>query len=157
MVQVEQISDLDFLGGVFVEIEQQFVQADYRNLLEQTIDDLEEDHAEYFAGEHTPDGDPWPALSPVTIKKKGHAIILREFDSMRDSLIDRTRDSIRDVISEAPNHSLTFGTMDEKSPYHMEGTERMPKREHVGLTEPRCNAIAENTADATVELLMPRR
>lgn len=157
MVQLEQLESLDFLGGIFVEIEQQFKEANFRPLLESTSKDLEERHAEHYAAQTTPTGEPWKPLAPLTVKKKGHAIILRETDAMRDSLIGETVDSIREIVSEAPRHSLSFGTMDEKAPFHQDGTSRIPQREHVGFNEEFCDTLAAEVADATVELLMPRR
>lgn len=154
MVQLEQIDDLQYLGGTFAEIEGQFVRADYRKLLESVSDELEEEHAEYYAGQHAPGGEAWKPLSPVTIRRKGHAIILRETDAMRDSLIGRTSDSIRDVVSEPPQHFLSFGTSDEKAARHQDGI-GVPQREHVGMTEEFCDKLAEQVADFTVQLLLP--
>ena len=156
MVHTEQLDDLRFLGGVFAEIEQQFNDADYTQLLAQTILDLEEEHDKYFVNEHSPAGVAWPPLAPSTVKKKGHDSILWETGAMMDSLISTTSDSIREVVSEPPNHSLSFGTSDEKSPIHQFGAGRIPQREHVGVNEPFCDQLAEKTADATVALLMPK-
>ena len=156
MVHAEQLDDLRFLGGVFAEIEQQFNDADYTQLLAQTILDLETAHADYFAEEKSPAGEAWKPLAPLTVAKKGHDTILFEHGPMPDSLIGTTSDSIREVVSEPPNHSLSFGTSDEKSPFHQFGTSRIPIREHVGVNEPFCDQLAEKTADATVALLMPK-
>jgi phage gpG-like protein len=48
---------------------------------------------------------------------------------------------------------LSFGTSVPYSRFHTTGGKHLPKREHVGMTEPTVDEITEESADAMVEFL----
>ena len=144
-----QYDDVRFLGGLFVELEQIWQNADYQPLLAEEIPRLEKSHEAVFQNEKSPGGEAWKELSPVTIARKGHDVILHLTGALGTSLFGQTGDSIRDV----GDRHLTFGTSDFKSIFHTEGTSRMPAREHVGVNDEQVDGMVERVADFTVELL----
>jgi len=148
------LSKVEDLQGVVDGVQQQFDQADYTETLNGIATFLEEQHAEYFSGDHSPSGDAWPALSPYTVARKGHDTILEESNALEESLTGQTPDSIREVVSDGSQHGLSFGTSDEKSIFHQEGTSRIPQREHVGTNEEQVDHMAEQVADAAVQALL---
>jgi phage gpG-like protein len=148
-VLTEQIDDLQFLGGVYVDIEQRFVNADYSEVLEAQLGPLEKDHGEAFATEQAANGEDWAELAASTIQRKGHDRILRDTGELRSSLAGQHSNAIREVT----HRGLIFGTRDERAGYHQEGTSRMPARPPVGVTETRLDSIAEAVADSLVAQL----
>lgn len=148
-LRTQQIDDVQFLGGIFVEVEQAYNGADYGPALEGFFPKLEDAHSEFFAGEHSPAGEQWPALSPVTIAKKGHDIILVETGALEASLAGRTGDSIR----QADARGALFGTSAEKSIFHTVGGPNLPQREHVGMNDELVDVLADEIANSLVEQL----
>lgn len=73
----------------------------------------------------------WRSLSPATVAKKGHARILVDTGTLRDSLTGETPYSIEIVRP----LELTVGTKVDYARYHQTGTNRMPARPIIALPE----------------------
>lgn len=86
-------------------------------------EELLESHRKRWQAEESPDGDKWLPLSEETIKKKGHDLILREHDYLRDLLN-------YDVNPLA----LYFGTPMEYGQWHQFG-EGVPERPWLGFSQ----------------------
>ena len=149
----EVIDSPEFIGGVYVEIEDQFQNISYVEPLTDAIGLLKQQHEAMFAAEVDSAGNPWPVLSPYTINRKGHDTILVETGQMKASIVDETGDSIRDIVAEGNNQGLVFGTSDEKAPRHQTGTTKMPARPPIGIQLDNIDVIANQVADLVVESL----
>lgn len=144
-----QYNSIQELGGLFVELDQAYQNADYEPLFQEEIPRMEAFHESVFANEHSPGGEHWPELAPRTIREKGHDVILHRTGRLGSSLFGQTGDSVR-----ATSHrGMLFGTSVEYSIFHTEGGSRLPRREHVGLNEQYVDELANRVADATVEKL----
>ena len=96
---------------------------------------LEDTHAYYFQEETGPDGGKWEELRPSTIARKGHDKILFESGDLLDSLTGRAKGAIRRVSTSGTKVSLRFGSDIPYSKTHQYGTDRLPQRKHIGITE----------------------
>lgn len=152
-VRQQELSDIGFLGGVYVEIEEAFKAASFVDPLTDFLEVLEEQHGEMFDNERDSNGNGWAELAPSTIAAKGHDTILVDTGKMKASLVGSSGDSIRDVIAEGGNQGLVFGTSDEKAHFHQEGTSRMPARPPVGIEEGKIDLLCNALADLLVEQL----
>jgi phage gpG-like protein len=144
------LDSLDGLTGVLRDVEQDFAAENFKPTLQEFVPVLEKDEASYFEGRHSPGGELWPALSPITVRKKGHDIPLVETGRLKRSLIDS---SSPEAVRKVDPRELTFGTSDEHSPYHQYGTQRIPQREHVGTEPETVDEFANDVADSAVEQL----
>lgn len=149
-VPTEEIDGFEFLGGVFLDVEQGFDSADYSTALEPFITTLEQTHAAGFESESTPGGEKWPPLAPSTVRRKGHDVILLETGRLKSSLVAGGADAVREVS----HRGLLFGTQVEYASIHQNGTSRIPQREHVGMNEETCQSIVDAVADAAVASMM---
>lgn len=130
-------------------VTEEFDATDYRNpLKEKVVPVLQAEHEQYFNNESGPLGK-WPALAPRTVKKKGFDTILIETNTMRSSLLFDGPNHVEDV----EERYLVWGTSDEKARIHQDGTDRIPQRAFVGVSETTTDAIAEVIADAAAENL----
>lgn len=131
--------------------------ADYYNLLTTFLQKLETLSSNFWASDSGPDRKPWPELEPLTIRKKGHDTILVDTGRLEASLTGTTGDSIREVVSEGLNQGLTFGTSVPYSIYLTEGIKlkdgRIKKWPHVGLGDKEIDAIQEDVAERTLEIV----
>jgi len=119
--------------------------------LERSVEKL---HAKIFEDDLSPSGNFWPELAPSTVAAKGHTIILEDLGDLLQSLTTGgTGAAIRERHTTPGAAMLLFGTRDEKSPYHMTGTKKMPKREHVGLNDIFVDEMAGDVADYVLESL----
>lgn len=117
--------------------------------------DLQDLSRLYFESETGPDGTAWPELSPATIEAKGHGQILLDESDLMESLVGMDHpDSIRDMIIETNQQSMSFGTGSEYSAYHQEGTANLPIREHVGVSDEVVDAMSEQTADHIIGVMI---
>jgi phage gpG-like protein len=123
---------------------------DFSKVLTEFNKRLAVDHAGYFNSQSSPSGEGWAALSPVTVKKKGHSVILFETGALRDSL---TSIGTANNISTVAERGSLFGTSDEKSLFHTLGTAKMPKREHVGTNDDAVDDLADAVGNHIVESL----
>lgn len=139
----EEIESVDFLGGIYVEMEEQYKAADYEPLMTQVQKDMEVDHAGFFQSQSDPNGAAWMPLAPSTIKRKGHSRILFDSGDLEASLISSGSGAVR----ETSHRGLLFGTSILYSGFHQN------TRPHVGATEERADLVGEAVADQTVEEL----
>ena len=124
-----------------------------RPFLDGLLDNLETLHDNYFQSETGPGPSRWPELAPSTIARKGHAEILVDTGRLQASLVGKTADSVREAFQENEHAWVHFGTDVEYSQYHDENAQRLPKRPHVGLSEPDIDGIAKQVLDYQVEEL----
>jgi len=141
------------LDGVYRDIERQYESLEFSPVWSEVIADLETLHDKYFLAEKGPAGK-WEELAEETVFRKGHEGILWETKRLQASLIGQTADSIREVISEEHNSGFVFGTEVEYAHYHMTGTQNMPARPMVGITEVEVDAIVNRMLDYTTQELV---
>lgn len=146
-VPVEVIDDLQFLGGIFQGVENDFNGLDYEKPLQSYLPSLVKSHGDFFSSRVDPNGSQWPPLAAYTIKKKGHDVPLVETGAMKSSVLEKGADHI-----EAVSHrGLLFGTKDEKAVYHQFGTNRIPQRAFIGMQTEQVDEVAGIVADHAVE------
>lgn len=152
--QVFTADGIDQVGGIlddlFQSIEIGFKETDYTAPLVHSISTLEEQHAVMYDSGVDSNGEPWPPLSPTTIKKKGHDTILVDKQKMKASLIGPTGDSVRDIVEEGGIAGAVFGTDVEYAHFHVTGTPIMPARPPVGISENTIDLVCNDVADHTV-------
>lgn len=119
------------------------------NTWQQVIDVLQEMERGFFASSAGPTGEAWAPLSPVTIKKKGHGIILRETYELEASLIGSSTTSIRRTTDK----ELEFGTSREWAWIHQNGGVKMPQREFLGINDDGMEKVLDVVADAAVRMM----
>lgn len=171
-VATEQV-ELDQIGGLFTGIGQQFDVADYEETLKHCIPDIIAAHRQNLDEEIDSEGDPWPALAPITVEKKRkqgapqpeHA--LWRWGSLRKSVLDPTD---RYHVQEIQNRGLIFGSDahswdKEKQEWNpsahlmqfggitvIDGhTVYVPPRPFIGLNRDVLDRITEKVADNAVE------
>ncbi len=114
---------------------------------------MEAQHAEYFARQAGPDGAGWAPNRPSTIKRKGHARILRgiprDGHPLSKSLtLALAEFAVRYTIDEWPSRAqLIFGTDAPHHGYNQDGTSRAPARPHVGVTLQYFDGMVGRAAD----------
>lgn len=144
------VDGVEGLQGLFDEIVEQIRQMDYEPVMvagTEIIADLEK---QFFDAGVDPNGNRWAPNAESTIKKKGHGIVLFETGALEKSLVDTSDEH---NIHETSHRGLLFGTDIEYSLFNQEGTERIPARPHVGVTEDFCNVFADEIGDFIVEQL----
>lgn len=119
-----------------------------------TVGVLQELHQEHFVNQSAPQGEKWPALHPMTIRKKGHSTILIETSDLVASLSDATHHY---AVRQYDNQQLTFGTRRPHADTHQYGSDNIPQREHVGLGDSQLSFVQEVMADTAVELMFDYR
>jgi hypothetical protein len=86
----------------------------------------------------------WAPLKPRTIARKAalglDSRILRETQALFRSV---TEQSSPDAVFDVNADSMVFGTSDRKAIFHQKGTDRMPKRKVVDLTERNRRAVVK--------------
>lgn len=130
------------------------------------VRDLEKLHELYFDRQGGPEG-AWQPLSPLTVRRKGHATILEDTGRLRNSLASRTYDSIREVTKSAGRTKIRFGTKRPFADVHQFGktysiiktraTVTIPKRVHVGITRAETKVIAQRVARDVVRQLLGKK
>lgn len=125
---------------------ERFLGLRFEPYLRDVMVDLEQLHRQRFAAEQTPDGSPWPELSPATVERKGHDKILWETGRLLDSLGIETADSVREVVEEPAGVGLTYGTSVPYGRYHQLG-EGVPLRVFFGVTEDEIKSMAERAGE----------
>ncbi len=120
------------LEELFAGVLHDFEQLDWGPWLTGSMRSIEQEHQLMWGEQRDPAGDPWAALAPSTVRAKGHSTILVETGRLRASLTN-PNEGIREMFQENGNIGLVFGTDVPHSLYHIRGTSRMPKRDHVGI------------------------
>lgn len=147
-VPVEQIDGLQFLGGIFQEVENDFREMNYEETLRGFRDEISGEQAGHFESRRDSTGSVWPPLAEYTIRKKGHDIPLVETGEMKKSVLDSGHG---DHIEGFTHRGLLFGTSDEKAIFHQEGTRKIPARPFIGLSAGLLDKMVDGVADRTVE------
>lgn len=126
-------------------------------LLQDEMRRMEKLHAEYFARQAGPDGTPWAPNAPSTIRRKGHANILRGipsqgFELSRSLTSQQAEYAIREEIDEWPGLAeIVWGTDRPYAETHQEGRPpKLPQRMHTGLTAAHVDGMVERAADFLV-------
>jgi len=145
---VEMISDPQFLGGIFQEIENAYNAADYEETLSGFLPDLVASHAGHFSERRDSSGSIWPPLAAATIARKGHDVPLVETNRLKESVLSLNHP---DHVGGVTHRGLLFGTEVEYGMFHQEGTKRIPQRAFVGLESPLLEKIVSGVADHVVE------
>ena len=135
------------LDRVLMEVLSDHHKMDYTECLENFLPVLQSQHAAGFDGRSSPDGEPWPELSPVTIKRKGHDIPLVDKLRLKPSVLELDHP---DHVGGVTNRGLLFGTSVDYGFYHQFGTSRIPQREFVGMSEASLEVLTNAVADAEV-------
>lgn len=125
-----------------------------REQWQETVEVIEGMHEQYFASSAGPDGQPWAPLAAATVARKGHSKILIDTRRLHDSLTSSDHsDAVRDFAEEF----LLFGTRREFAWIHQQGTERIPRRMHTGVSATGVDEIVEVMADACVTIMFQVR
>lgn len=77
MTKTMILDSLDDLKEVYANIQEDLEQVDFTGFLQRELGLLADLHKSYFDQSRGPDGAPWAANAPSTIRQKGHAIVLR--------------------------------------------------------------------------------
>lgn len=136
---------------LFEAIEANAAKFDFTVTINAIADDLATSHEGFFNNQADPNGELWKALAPVTVKRKGHPVILIEHNNMRSSVVNRKHPKHVETISPM---SMIWGTSDEKALFHQEGTDRIPQRQFVGWSEAVVESTANKVADSAVDQLL---
>lgn len=131
---------------------QRIREGDFTPPFRKAMKDFEEYHDFYFEEEVAYTGVPWAELSPITIEAKGHDTILFDTGRLRDSLTKNTPDAIREIAGDVYSPSFSFGTYVEYAAYHQAGTNNLPARPPVGITEQGLELLGEDVFDHIVGL-----
>jgi hypothetical protein len=91
MTQTVTLTDPNQLTGFFAGIADDFARIDCEPYLFSELDYIADQEQSYFAASAGPDGSPWKANAPRTIKQKGHSIILRGKRGERPNNIKPTK------------------------------------------------------------------
>ena len=146
---LEGLNDPKELGGILVDVEERFKNADYAETLFPFLATLEQTHGQQFRSQQDSSGAAWAPLAASTIARKRHSRILYETGALEASLAGNTGDSVRAVS----HRGLLFGTQVEYAGFHQEGTSRMPARPPVGMQVQTLDEMVNAVADAAVEQL----
>jgi hypothetical protein len=161
VTQTFKLSSFDGLQEVYDDIALQFEEMDFEPYLAGELPLLEKFHAERFATQTDATGQAWAANAPRTIKRKGHARVLRGMPSegfrLSRSLTQRlrhsTEDAVREVVQAESGAYLSFGTTRPYSGTNQDGTSRIPARPHVGMNEEFVDKSAERACDYALATL----
>ena len=127
---------------------------DYENMLQEFLYEIAEEKDQAFTNQSTVTGEPWASLAESTIKKKGFNVILVDTGALRTSLVDiGGSENVNSVTS----HGLLYGTDVEYAIYHETGTEIMPARPVVGISEQLIDELALRVADVTADQVADQR
>lgn len=152
MVDIIELDDPSDLQKVYDGVAEQFMETAWTDWGTGELAELATVHDGYFQADAGPDGVAWPALSPVTVARKGHGDILEDTLALRNSLADVAA-GIREVVDEPAGIGITFGTDVPHSIYHDQPSGNRPARRHVGVNEEHTTGVAERAADHAVESL----
>lgn len=122
-----------------------------RSELQEWTEDTKQELSDMMHGQKSPDGTPYAPLSPVTVKRKGHAKALFETGALHESVKGAGSGHIERVT----HHEVTLGTNHEKkgrpvaSILHY-GAGRIPGRPFVGVTHKMADNAAKLVADGLI-------
>src|SRR4030042_2260470 len=109
----------------------------FKDIFEKCADDFRKTQESVFANSGAFEGlRAWAPLSPGyrtwKMKKVGAKPILTFKGDLRKSLTSKSTNHIEKITT----HSLEIGTRDKKAIWHHRGTNKMPKRKVIELSEP---------------------
>lgn len=148
---------VDSIDELYSHIEQRIeevLNADYEPVFRKVMNDFEEDHEFYFQNEVAFTGAPWAELSPVTIAAKGHDRILVDTGRLMASLTSDSPDAIREIVTGVHTPTMSFGTSVEYAGYHQTGTEHMPARPVLGITDIGMERLTDDLLDHLFGILL---
>lgn len=149
MAEIE-LESLDELEDLIGEMGYLIQDGSFAPAFELIMADLENQTDRMFQAGKDASGRAWAPLKERTIRKKGHGIILIEYEDLYRSLVGATEDSVREIWDDM----LLYGTRDRKAAYHQYGTKWMPARPPVGISDETLDRATEHVADRMVELAM---
>jgi len=158
VVDIYNTSPQEISRGIAVavhELRKEVTRMPWQEFLGDMFKDLEAIHARHFASEASPSGEPWKALSPYTIAKKGFDRILHETGALYNSLGQRGAGAIRKVR----HRELEFGTSVPYAKYHQAGFQntrsntRVAARPFLGVTGEDVRGLSEKLAEAIIRKL----
>lgn len=147
-----ELETIDQIGELIAGLYDAVHGGDWTPHLEGTQRTLEAIHANYFATQSGPGGQQWPPLAASTVRIKGHPKILIDTGYLRESL-SKPDAGVREIVNEPGNAGVSVGTDAPYSVYHDKGSQRLPKRQHVGVTTDFVHWAAEQAADNAIELM----
>ena len=148
---IETQEDLD---AFFEQIGEDFYGASRRDLMEAEVAIVEELTRDRFENQVAANGEPLAPLSPLTVARKGHNVVLLDSGRLGVSLTQRGHsDAVVEVVDEPGQAGFSRGTGVEYSGPLGRGTKHMPARPHVGVNEAYVDGAAERAADHAIELL----
>ena len=139
------------LSQFVTQIDTNSASLDFTLVFDEVSDLLCNSHKGFFDAEQDPNGNGWVPLSPVTIRRKGHAAILIDTDDMRTSVINRSSVS---HVERFDTLGMEWGTNDKKGPFHQFGTMLIPQRQFVGWDDETINSAVDLIADDAVKQLL---
>lgn len=156
------VTDQEQFDAVVESIVSDFNEIEMGRYLEGEQRRAEELHAGYFARQAGPSGEAWAQNKPSTVKRKGHAQILRGIPSQGFELYQSLTTmmatyAIRYEIDTWPRLAeMVYGTSRPFAAGHNDGdwAPRIPQREHVGFTGQHVDGLVERFADHLVAELM---
>lgn len=140
--------DTSALDAVLNDLQSVVLNCDYQPMLEAFQAVIAHGEAEAFVAQSTPGGEPWEKLSEVTIRRKGHDVILIETSALMVSLVDINGPG---NINMTMSHGLIFGTDVEYAMFHETGTSKMPARPVVGMSDETLDDLCERVAQTTID------
>ena len=103
-------------------------------------------HRKYFETGVDPNGKTWPPLT------SGKPSYLTDTKRLRFSLgrAGGTQDSVREMVNEPAGRGYSFGTAVPYSLFHIFGTSRLPRRDHIGFNTMYLSDAADRTLDYAI-------
>jgi len=144
-IELKDIDELDRLIMAMIQpaVEMNMKREDWRPI----TDAMESEHEKYFDRAESPSGEAHPALSPVTVAKKGHATILVEDGILKQSL---TESGSPEAVRELSLDEIIFGTSREHAEKHQEGSGKIPQRSHTGFSENLVDEVVDLVTDTII-------
>jgi hypothetical protein len=132
---IADLQSMQAVNAFLADVASDFQRIDWRPWMSGSMRDMERAHAAMLAEQRDPSDAPWAPLAPSTIAKKKSDIILIDKGELQKNLTDPNR-GIREMTQEGDTIEMIFGPDFTDVPYSkflLQGTTRMPRRDHVGL------------------------
>lgn len=169
-IAVKEMVELQYVAGIFLNMEHHFKDDSFKPLLEQVVRGLEEDHKVGFQTETSPTGAPWPPWYFRTSKAPIDHKTLHVTGKLERSVTQRGEGHVEIITDQ----TLTWGTELPYAWLHQTGQTiklgisligrkgnrigpgtllHLPKREFVGMNEDQVQNIINAAADTAIEFL----
>ena len=167
---VKEMVELQYVAGVFLNMERHFMDDSFRPFLELVVKGLEQTHKAGFDAEKSPSGVPWPKWYFRTSRAPLNHKTLNVSGALERSVVGQGHGHVQIVT----HQTLTWGTDLPYAWLHQTGQtiklgisligkkgERigpgtilhLPKREFVGMSEETVDQIVDAAADTAIEFL----